>query len=190
MNSNDAVVAVIDAICRANIPYMIVGSYSSNFYGVARATRDADIVIQTDGDGMHRLVGELTSTVKLDPQSSFETITGTYRYVVHVLGSTFQVELFLLSNDPFDQCRFSRRQAVRSLDRDIFIPTAEDVIVQKVRWASRGRRTKDIEDARLVIQMQRERLDWDYIRGWCDQHGSRETLEPLIADENSNQNSL
>ena len=37
--AEDAVVAVIDAL---GIEYMVVGSLSSNFYGVPRSTEDAD----------------------------------------------------------------------------------------------------------------------------------------------------
>lgn len=34
MNSNEAVAALVEAFDRAGIPYMIVGSFSSNAYGV------------------------------------------------------------------------------------------------------------------------------------------------------------
>jgi hypothetical protein len=46
VDANEIVGAVADALDRSNIPYLLAGSYSSNFYGLARATRDADFVIQ------------------------------------------------------------------------------------------------------------------------------------------------
>lgn len=45
MTADEAAVAVIDALDRARIPFMIVGSLASNFHGIPRATRDADFLI-------------------------------------------------------------------------------------------------------------------------------------------------
>jgi hypothetical protein len=41
VTSGDALLAVIDALESVGIPYMLVGSYSSNVYGVERSTQDA-----------------------------------------------------------------------------------------------------------------------------------------------------
>ena len=45
MTADEAAVAVIEALDRARIPFMIVGSLASNFHGIPRATRDADFLI-------------------------------------------------------------------------------------------------------------------------------------------------
>ena len=45
MTGNEATLAVIDALEACSIPYMLVGSYSSNVYGVERSTQDADFVV-------------------------------------------------------------------------------------------------------------------------------------------------
>ena len=42
MNSNDLVLHMISLFDRLGIPYMLVGSYSSNYYGRPRLTKDAD----------------------------------------------------------------------------------------------------------------------------------------------------
>ena len=46
MTGNEATLAVIDALEACSIPYMLVGSYSSNVYGVERSTQDADFVVE------------------------------------------------------------------------------------------------------------------------------------------------
>ena len=43
MNSNEAVIALVEALDQTGIPYMIVGSFSSNAYGVVRSTKDAAV---------------------------------------------------------------------------------------------------------------------------------------------------
>ena len=53
------------------------------------------------------------------------------------------------------------------------------VVVAKLRWALSLNRPKDAEDTRGVIAVQGERLDWNYIRRWCDAHGTRELLDKV-----------
>jgi hypothetical protein len=43
------------------------------------------------------------------------------------------------------------------------------------------RSTKDVEDARGVVAVQGDPLDWNYIRRWCDAHGTRELLDKVRA---------
>ncbi len=99
MNANDVIICVFNALDQLQIPFMLVGSYSSNYYGIARATQDADIVIQLERQSISEFRRILGPDFRLDPQMSFETVTGsTYRYnLVHV-DSAFKIELFLLSD--------------------------------------------------------------------------------------------
>ena len=83
-----------------------------------------------------------------------------------------------MNDDPFARERFARRQRSPFLGRQAFVPTPEDVVVMKLRWALSLNRP---EDARGVIAVQADRLDWNYIRRWCDAHGTRELLDKLEA---------
>jgi hypothetical protein len=86
-----------------------------------------------------------------------------------------------MNDDPFARERFARRQRSPFLGRQAFVPTPEDVVVVKLRWALSLNRSKDVEDARGVIAVQGDRLDWNYIRRWCDAHGTRELLDKVQA---------
>lgn len=78
------------------------------------------------------------------------------------------IELFLLDTHPFDRSRFDRRVREEVLPGSLaWLPTAEDVIVQKLRWSARGKRAKDLADACAVIVVQAGNLDWPYIEKWC-----------------------
>jgi hypothetical protein len=179
MTSNEAVLQMVAALEVAGVPYMLVGSYSSNFYGVARATYDADFVIQIGPDALRQLTTQLGTELRLDPQMSFETVTTTSRFVVSAVHSQFKIELFLLSADPHDQARFSRRRRMPFLGREICVPSAEDVIITKLYWSKLGQRAKDTDDVRNVVAVQGDALDWNYIHGWCDQHGTRALLDDI-----------
>ncbi len=119
-----------------------------------------------------------------DPKPSFETVTGTFRDKARAAGLPFEIEIFHLSGDAHDQSRFSRR--VRVLDeligREVWLPSAEDVIVTKLRWAERAKRGKDYEDVRDVTAVQGDAaLDWNYIHRWTAEHGTRTLLDQIRA---------
>jgi len=46
MTSEQAVARLIEALEQEGVGYMLVGAYSSNLYGVPRATDDANVVIE------------------------------------------------------------------------------------------------------------------------------------------------
>jgi hypothetical protein len=179
----EATTAVIDALNTLAIPYMLVGSLSSSYYGIARSTQDADFVVQLGAGTLSALTARLGPRFRLDPQMSFETVTATRRYILSVVENPFKIELFLLSDDPHDQERFVRRRRQPALSRDVYLPAAEDVIVTKLRWSHYGRRTKDIDDVRNVIAVQADRIDWAYVTAWCDRHGTRELLDRIRQEQ-------
>jgi hypothetical protein len=179
MTGNEAALAAAEALEACGIPYMLVGSYSSNFYGVDRSTQDADFVIELTQGDIGELARRLAPAIRIDRQMSFETVTMSRRFVAEVVGTTFKIEFFLLNDNPHNQERFRRRRQVTLLGRQVWMPTVEDVIVTKLHWALLANRSKDREDVRDVIAVQRDRIDWDYVYHWCDQHGTRELLDEI-----------
>jgi hypothetical protein len=182
VNSNELVVQVIAALEQCSIPYMLVGSYSSNAYGVARSTQDADFVIELADRSPTELFERLKPEISFDPQMRLESVTMTSRWVGRSSTLPFKIELFLISDDAHDRERFRRRREQPFLTQTAFLPTPEDVVIQKLRWFLRGRRAKDLDDCRNVIAVQAQTLDFPYLRRWCDTHGTRELLEQLLID--------
>lgn len=166
---------VADALQAAGIPYMLVGGFSSNYHGIPRSTQDADFVVQLSAPLTAAFARTLGPDFEPEAQLSFETKTGTQKQEFNVAGTLFKVEIFRLSDDTHDQERFRRRKPAHLLGRAISMPTAEDVIIMKLRWA----RAKDREDVRDVISVQRDKLDWAYIESWCERHGTRQKLEEI-----------
>jgi hypothetical protein len=184
MNIEEATARVLDVLNELDISYVVVGAFAVNYHGIVRATRDADFVAVVGHSQMDAMVRKLGQGFHLDPQLSFESATGTTRFILHHLDQENKpqhIELFRLSDDDFDRARFERRIRVRLLDRPAYVLTAEDVIITKLRWYLALSRSKDKDDARGVMAVQGDRLDWAYIRHWCDIHGSRELLEAVHA---------
>lgn len=169
--------AAIAALESQGVPYMVVGSFSSNQWGVSRATRDLDLVLLSDEP-----IGILREAVKpvfrLDEQLSFETRTGKTKFLFQSSVTPFEIEVFIFSDDPFDQSRFARRVKRDSDGLSVWMQTPEDVIVQKLRWG----RPKDIADVVDVMTVRAPSLDWPYIERWCRTHGTLEKLGQTKAE--------
>lgn len=181
MTSEEIAAAVLDTLDRLAVPSMLVSSFSTNHYGIPRSTKDADFVVALEDRPITTITEALGPAFQLDRQMRFETITGTTRHIVRVVDAAFLVEFFQLSDDPHDQARFRRRRSTRLFDRPAYLPTVEDVIITKLRWSLQGNRPKDREDVRDVIAVQdvEGQIDWPYVYGWCDRHGTRALLDEV-----------
>ncbi|MGB8854172.1 MAG: hypothetical protein WCC69_11470 [Pirellulales bacterium] len=177
MTTEQAVARLIEALEREGVPYMVVGAFSSNLYGVPRATNDADIVVQFDSFNLLKFCHELGTEFVLDRRMMIEGFTGSVRNVVTFRPTGFQIELFRLGEDPHHRERFQRRrrQHMPECSREAWVAAAEDVVIQKLRWARR----KDLDDVVNLLAVSGGMLDWDYLRRWTDSHGTGDLLEQL-----------
>lgn len=182
MNGQEALSLLIGILDRENLSYMVVGSFSSNYHGIPRSTKDADIVLEFDSAAWSGLEKSLPEGLTLDAQGSFEMVTATRKELIRIAGSAFEIELFHLSSDPFDQARFGRREKVPlSPGTTAWVATAEDVVIQKLRWAKGGFRSKDFEDVVNVLIRKGKGLDFAHIEHWCGVHGTDGLLEKARA---------
>jgi hypothetical protein len=179
-DGNEALARLVAIFNRHDVAYMLVGSYSSNAYGIPRATKDADLVVAAMDVAFESLEFSLGEDFQTESQLEFELITGTVRRVIRVAPINFVLEIFQLSDDAFDQSRFKRRVKVQSsvLGEAVWLPTPEDVIVQKIRWS----RPQDLLDAENVMIVQWASLDWNYIRRWTDLHNTTNMLDKIRSD--------
>ncbi len=181
MNLAQLAGAVFDKAEALDIPHMSVGAIAAGVYGIPRATKDIDLLVSIDvRDDLPRLMAALDELAEFDGQTHFDTITWGRRHIAVSRSSPpIKIELFETFDDPFVHSEFSRRcrKFVPILGRSIWLPTGEDVVVQKLRWG----RPKDLEDARDVLAVQGpESLDMPYIRRWCAEHGTEGRLDGIL----------
>lgn len=181
MRLEELALRVIEAAESAGVDYMTVGAIAAGAYGVPRSTRDVDLLVSVEvPSSVSALIQRLSEFVTFDAQVSFDTLTWGRRHVGTSQSSPpFKVELFETFEDAFVRSEFSRRQKVfvPMLQGEAWLPTPEDVVVQKLRWG----RNKDLDDARDVLAVQGpETLDMEYIEGWCTQHGTLERLRAAL----------
>jgi len=173
--------AVIDACEAEGVDHMVTGAFAYSLYGIPRSTKDVDVVLSLpSGDAAIKVAARLAPSVEFDEQAQFDTLTWGKRLVGTSREIPLKVELFELFDDPFVLEQFARKRRMFSaqIGRYTWLPTPEDVVVQKLRWG----RNKDLDDARDVLAVQGpESLDMAYIESWCDQHGTTGRLQAALS---------
>ena len=86
------------------------------------------------------------------------------------------VDFWVLTDEPFDRSRFSRRREEDVWGIRLKVSAPEDTILSKLRWAKlSGGSDRQFTDALRVFEVQRPNLDLNYLARWVSQLG----VEPL-----------
>lgn len=183
MTIGELAVASIKACEAEGVEYMLTGAFATSCFGIPRSTKDVDLVLALPtADPLVGVIRRLSDEVEFSGQVQFDTLAWGKRIIGETREAPFlKVGLFELFDDPFVQSQFSRRRSVRvpALGYTCLVPTAEDVVVQKLRWA----RDKDLIDATDVLVVQQPKnLDLDYVRRWCREHGNEERLDAILRE--------
>lgn len=172
--------AVVDAMGAIGAEYVVVGSTAAAGWGVARATRDVDVVaIMSVGD-VHELLKALDREALYVPDDDAHraALTGGSFNVLHTR-SGGKVDVFVAQHsDEFTRSRLRRRVPADVLGVSSWIATAEDVILAKLRWRLVSRSEIQWRDCVEVAATQD--LDRAYMWSWAAELGVAEDLAELL----------
>ena len=174
----------IDAIRRLNrsgVAYLLTGAMASNYWGIPRTTHDLDFVVQLSFEWIPNLLREFAGDFYLDEQAVRAALTEPYQFNAVDNRSGFKIDFWTLRSDPFEMSMFQRRLRVDLLGEPTWIATAEDLILQKLRWDSVTPSERQISDAAGIIAVQPQSLDRDYLQKWAAELGVTEKLEKLLS---------
>ena len=175
---------VADILDSLEIPYLVGGSVASTLLGEPRSTQDIDMVIDLSPDKVTSLINLLQPRFYVSEAAVLEAIQYKRSFNIIDNESLGKVDFFILKNDPFPRTEFRRRQAKvvrQNPDRVLFLPTAEDIILQKLIWHNLGFGSqKQWRDILGVIKLQGETLDFNYLRQWGTNLGLLESLERAL----------
>jgi hypothetical protein len=163
---------IVNALDRASIPYMVVGSFASNLYGTGRGTQDIDLVISAAPAQLPPLLSLLSKTdYYFDVDTAVEAARRKSMFNVLDMARGWKIDFIFLKPTPYHQEAFSRRTAAKIALVPLFAATAEDVIISKLEWAKMGGSLRQIEDVIGILKVQQNTLDFPYIEKWITELG-------------------
>jgi hypothetical protein len=158
---------------RLNIPYFIGGSVASSVVGEPRSTDDVDIVIQIDRTRTIKLIPELQGDFYLNEDTIRNSVENGRSFNIIHFATAQKIDLFPSGMGPFDVEQMKRRKKARIAGQagpELYIATAEDVLLRKLEWYRKGGEVSDRQwrDILGIIRVQKERLDLSYTRNWAE----------------------
>ncbi|MDI3480613.1 MAG: hypothetical protein PWQ97_268 [Tepidanaerobacteraceae bacterium] len=184
MSQQELLKIVVKALENANIQYMITGSIVSSLQGEPRLTHDIDLIIAIQKKDVKKIVKAFsTPEFYISENGIYNAIKDKTMFNLIDIKEGDKVDFWILTNEPFDISRFSRRYSEDFMGIKIMVSSPEDTILAKLRWAKMaGGSEKHFIDALRVYEVQYERLDMGYIDRWAQKLGV-ETLWKRIKDE-------
>jgi predicted nucleotidyltransferase len=169
MSQQELLKKVIHVLDQLGIQYMITGSVVSSLQGEPRSTHDIDIVVAIQSLKVHELINAFPAVdFYLDKDGIYDAINEGGMFNLLDLKSGDKVDFWLLTDDPFDRSRFSRKYSEEFMGLKLQVSTPEDTILAKLRWAKlSGGSEKQFVDALRVYEVQYGKLDLDYLEQWA-----------------------
>ncbi len=167
MTTEEVFIRVFGALDRADIPYMLTGSFASSYHGTPRATQDIDIVIAPTIEQLRAFVGLLPDDqYHVDEEAALDARRQEGSFNLIDLATGWKIDLIIRKSRPFSRQEFDRRETIEFHGRTLFIATAEDVLLAKLEWARLGGSQRQIDDAAGILRIRAGELDRDYLRKW------------------------
>jgi hypothetical protein len=171
----DVLGRIIAALSGAGIPYMLTGSFASSYHGSLRATQDIDLVISPTPDQIRALVKLLPrSEYYVDEKTALKAVRRQGQFNVIDMATGWKIDFIVRKERPFSREEFARRMKVEFQGLEMFITSAEDLIIAKLEWGKRGESDRQIEDAAGILRIRGNELDRDYIVKWVEDLGLAE----------------
>jgi hypothetical protein len=169
------------------IIYVLVGSFASSIHGMYRSTADIDIVADLKSDQVIPLLTALQEGFYVEEHAVREAIERQRSFNAIHFETVFKVDIFIPKSDEFSRKQLERRELreiAPGIEQKIYVATAEDTIVAKLRWYNAGGRVSSTQWADVVgiIGASSSRLDLDYLREWSEKLGQTELLEQAFQE--------
>lgn len=149
------------ALDRAGIPYMVIGGQAVQLYGEPRMTRDIDLTLGLDTDGLPRVLAlcvEVGLKVLVTDEERF--VRDTMVLPAQDEKSGIRVD-FVFSFSEYEQLALERARVEKLKGQPVRFASLEDLVVHKVVAG----RARDLEDVRAIL-VKNPGFDREYIEQW------------------------
>jgi hypothetical protein len=172
---------LVDTLDSLDLPYMIVGSHASIYYGEPRFTQDVDVVIGLTLSALPRFlerfpppefyVSEDAARDALSQQGQFNIIHGE---------SGVKIDVFIGKDTDYDRLRFERRQRLPIVPgREAYFARPEDVILYKLLYFGAGGSDRHLRDVAGILAVSGSQLDVEYVAQWARRLGVGELWDTM-----------
>src|ERR1041385_5056250 len=157
---------------------MVTGSVASSSHGIPRSTNDLDIVIAPTRSQLFALIQTFKRFGYYARWEDAErALQKRDQFNVVDFPNAWKVDLIVRKDRDFSESEFERRESIDVGDFSFVIAKPEDVLIAKLEWMKISPSERQLQDAAGILTVQREQLDWPYIKKWVAILELQEQLE-------------
>jgi hypothetical protein len=161
---------LVAALQRADVPYMITGSFASAAHGTPRATNDIDVVIAPSPAQLQRLLEEFPETnYYASREAAFDALERHSQFNIIDFETGWKADLIVRRDRSFSRVEFERRQRLAIGGVSVVVASPEDVLLSKLESAREGGSERQISDAAGILRQQGVALDREYVSRWVEE---------------------
>jgi predicted nucleotidyltransferase len=170
-----------------HISYVLVGSFASSIHGMYRSTADIDILADIHTEQIRPLFNILRKTFYVDEHAMRDAVAQGRSFNAIHFDSVFKVDIFIASTDEFALTQLNRRQLRKispEKDEALYVATAEDTVLAKLRWYRAGQEISSTQwnDVLGVLGTSGSSLDLEYLHTWASKLEIADLLQKALAD--------
>lgn len=177
--------AILDLL---GIRYYMGGSFASSIFGEYRTTRDLDVILEYPGPQHTQLATAFATVCTFLPEDIRNALAqrqteseGFVSFTMYDRETGYQVDVFLARTHAYERVQFERRLSVDLVEGTVWIPSAEDAILNKLRWYALTPSDMQWRDVQAMIRVQATSLDTAYLRTWAHALGIAQVLDHALA---------
>lgn len=178
---------IANTLKQLGIRYVLVGSFASSIHGMYRATADIDIVAEIKSEQVRPLFEALRADFYIDEQTIRVAVIQQRSFNIIHFDSVFKIDFFIPKSDDFAVAELDRRQLRRispNSEDVIYVATAEDTVLAKLRWYRAGQETSTNQwnDVVGILAISQETLDLAYLYSWSEKLGIQDLFKKALED--------
>lgn len=150
----------------AKLTYMVSGSMAMNFHAQPRMTRDIDLVIELNCAAVPLLVSLFQDDFYCDPEEVRDAVSMRGMFNLVHLDTVVKVDFIVRKETAFRRQEIARRRRLSVAGFDVWLVSAEDLILSKLVWASESRSDFQLRDVRNLLRSVAD-LDRPYLERWA-----------------------
>lgn len=176
---------IANALEQLSIQYVLVGSFASSMHGMYRSTADIDILADIKPEHIGPLFKLLKEAFYVDEHAMRDAVAQRRSFNAIHFDSVFKVDVFIPKDEEFAHAQLERRE-LRKISPDteeaVFVATAEDTILAKLRWYQAGEESSSTQwkDVVGILGTSRHTLDLHYLEAWGEKLGVKELLQKAL----------
>jgi hypothetical protein len=177
----------VEVLEQFGVRYAIGGSIASSYYGKVRFTIDADITVEPFADLAEKIYENLKTRFYISKPAMYQALSSRSSFNIIHLQTSYKIDIFVCEDIAFQRQMLQHPKKVKlseTTDKTFSFVSPEDIILLKLQWYQSTDKTskKQWDDILGVLTVQKNKLDYDYLKKWASVLQLSELLEKAISE--------